>query len=64
MSRKEERLRVLKSEQVLFRERRRKARVDVRSKSECYNEAAMRREKTVEKGDMPAFPGFQLNLKV
>ena len=44
MSRKEETLKKLKSEQVLFRERRRKARVDVRSKSECYDEAAMRRK--------------------
>lgn len=44
LSRKEEMLRKLKSAQVLFRERRRKARVDVRSKSECYDEAAMRRE--------------------
>lgn len=48
MSRKEEKLRELKSEQVLFRERRRKARVDVRSKSECYDEVVMRREKTGE----------------
>ena len=48
LSRKEEKLRELKSEQVLIRERRRKARVDVRSKSECYDEAVMRREKTGE----------------
>ena len=48
LSRKEEKLRELKSEQVLFREWRRKARVDVRSKSECYDEAVMRREKTGE----------------
>lgn len=58
LSRKEEMLRELKSEQVLFRDRgRRKARVGVWGKSGYYDEVAMR-EKTMEKGDIPVFPGF------
>lgn len=65
LNRKEETLRGLKSEQVLFPERKKgKAWVGVWDKSGCCDKAATRREKT-QKGSMPVFLGFSLlDLKV
>lgn len=64
LNRKEEMLRGLKSEQVLFpKTKKGKARMDVWDKSGCCDKIAQG-GKRPEKGGMPMFLGSSLHLKV